>query len=970
MTALVLALASLAACHAQPPSTPIGAHPLTATPAIQPVDISSPAGPVAAGSAVERAAAKNEWTSFVLELRNVATDAASPLKLRIEEPRLINAAGGSGEQIALSNVCVYQVLPMPVNTNTAGYVRNTGLAAGARQLPRALLPLDSDGGVVNISQLRDPSRPSDPSARASAQEPLLLWIDLHVPPQAQAGQYLGHCDLVATGQKAAVASMPFSLQVYDFAIPPERHLLMVGRIDWADLERAYPDRFEAITPRLMNRTDATFAAPLAALDQLTRLAQAHRANAVVPRLQPTVKWPSGQVPQVDWSDFDSVLAPWLGGDAFADKTALGYWPLPEIDYLDNFDAKARQAYWSAAASHFNQQDWLMRAPAFLESPPGHGPGGAAAAQCCADAQRILLAHPLVRVMLTLEDDQLCFADAAHPQWLDANASDRLVCAASGLVFAAPTHPWPSQLKPPGHWLRPGAAGLVPYLGAGAAECDVRLWAWLAFLKHANLLLWDDPLPRQNGPAEQADPGELVWFYPGQWFGVDQPVPTVQLKWLRRAGQDYEYLYLAAQRGMSTNALLLARLMTKQVQLQPGQAPDPLYALLSGTVNPQTWDQAQSLLARTILLRAPGQSPDDPAEKSREIALNLDTIRWQRPQERPFLLPRSAQWLWESASASPSHHEAFLRLGVDIYNAGDNRPTRNLLGWSSAGPGWEFSPQPMVIGSLQTYAVQRFSLEARVDPDKIVSGWRRPLEFTFVDGYTRSQYRGQAVLPVAASDRREGHLVIDGKLDDWDQTDQLHAGRLTKMLDRPTVQRWRIEPASADSQIYSGWGEQNFYVAFRVRGAGGQAPRRNFIDTQFRRAWGEDLCQVLIQPIFANNTTGPVTYLACKPNGVCIAQRRLQDQPQDAWQDIDGPAPRYAADLANDAWTGELAIPWKLLKTNPEVPKLLRFNFVQHRAADGESASWAGPIDFDKDDSLMGLLFLRQANTPGVEQTAP
>ena len=46
--------------------------------------------------------------------------------------------------------------------------------------------------------------------------------------------------------------------------------------------------------------------------------------------------------------------------------------------------------------------------------------------------------------------------------------------------------------------------------------------------------WPGTLPKGDRPTDAADPNELVWFYPGSWFGVDEPVPTLQLKWLRRA----------------------------------------------------------------------------------------------------------------------------------------------------------------------------------------------------------------------------------------------------------------------------------------------------------------------------------------------------------------------------------------------------------------------------------------------------
>jgi len=75
---------------------------------------------------------------------------------------------------------------------------------------------------------------------------------------------------------------------------------------------------------------------------------------------------------------------------------------------------------------------------------------------------------------------------------------------------------------------------------------VRLWAWLAFLRQAGLIQWTNVLPNYDNPDQPADPSDLIWFYPGSWFGVDDPVPTVQLKWVRRAQQDFEYLYRTGQ----------------------------------------------------------------------------------------------------------------------------------------------------------------------------------------------------------------------------------------------------------------------------------------------------------------------------------------------------------------------------------------------------------------------------------------
>ena len=53
-------------------------------------------------------------------------------------------------------------------------------------LPRALLPVTMDKGVVNLAAVRDPADATNPQSHpvpGNTTEPLLFWIDLHVPPE-------------------------------------------------------------------------------------------------------------------------------------------------------------------------------------------------------------------------------------------------------------------------------------------------------------------------------------------------------------------------------------------------------------------------------------------------------------------------------------------------------------------------------------------------------------------------------------------------------------------------------------------------------------------------------------------------------------------------------------------------------------------------------------------------------------------
>ncbi|HEY0010155.1 MAG TPA: hypothetical protein VGB55_15630, partial [Tepidisphaeraceae bacterium] len=463
-------------------------------------------------------AAKNESISLLLQCAPPA--GATHLQL----PRLV-----SGNSILdFQRMKVYQVLPVPVDVNRAGFVRHTGLPGTVGTLPRALLPMAADDGRVPLDRLRDPRAPRDPARKGvGSGETLLLWIDINIPTETPAGAYAGVVNVVNGG--STLASVPVQLQILDFVLPDTRHLTMVGNIGWDSLRKHWPDRFEVIRPSLLNRTDPKQQAAVRTLDELMTIAQSHRVQIHVPRLQPTVKFHSGRPPEIDWSDFDSIVAPWLDGSAFADRVPIGFWGLPKIDYLDNAPVAARLEYYGAAASHFDQRDWLRRAPVELAKA---SPGRATLPErllLSAEANRAMSAHPRLRVRLPLELDELQLADSNNPTLVDPGNTARLECVAPGLISSSLARTWPSELQIPETWMRTDLSGLIPYAGAGGDEADVRVWAWASFLRRAKTVRWDQCLPTVTAADEPADPADLTWFYPGAWFGVDEVVPTVQLK---------------------------------------------------------------------------------------------------------------------------------------------------------------------------------------------------------------------------------------------------------------------------------------------------------------------------------------------------------------------------------------------------------------------------------------------------------
>jgi hypothetical protein len=111
---------------------------------------------------------------------------------------------------------------------------------------------------------------------------------------------------------------------------------------------------------------------------------------------------------------------------------------------------------------------------------------------------------------------------------------------------------------------------------------------------------------------------------------------------------------------------------------------------------------------------------------------------------------------------------------------------------------------------------------------------------------------------------------------------------------------------------------------------------------------------------------------CKRNGQAVVSIKHSPKNQrlfgSAYKEMVGADLRYRMTVENAVWRGEVVIPWNVINDKQHQgmrPTLMRFNFVQHKHASGESSSWAGPIDYGQDDSFMGLLYLRDVKAPGL-----
>lgn len=931
-----------AATLAAPATQPTDAAPLVA------VDLSDARATTLAD--VHLLSARNETVGLAVHLTPPNKDRArKKLSLRIGPLKT-----DSGTTIDASVVTPYQVVDMPAETNRAEYVRHTGQPTSQARLPGALIPLQRDkDGRVPMAQIRDGGRLDKPGDKEQGiAETLTFWFDLHIPAEAPAGEYSTTVELLEKGLFGdnVVASLPVKVAVDDFALSDDRHLRMVSPVAWETLYKHWPKEFEAITPRLLNRDEPHHAGAIRVMDQIVRTAQLNRVQVVFDRVQPTVKWPAGAPPQVDWADFDTVVGPWMTGEAFADRVPYGYWPLPKAESLERYDQPSRMEYWQAAATHFDQKEWLFDSTVLLDRPAGNIPADRARREVTAEAAAITRAHSKVRVTTPVPEATLDVSERPAEGRVDLANAARVIAWGPGLVYAPRQAEWPKGFDEPGRFLAVGQASPTPYVGVGETERDVRQWAWLAFLQNAGMVLWNEALPAEERPDVPAAAGEQVWLYPGSWFGVDGPVESLQIKWARRAAQDYEYLWLARQRGEMVSPEIVASLLSKPVEVRVGQAADPAYALVSGTADQAAWSEARRLVAKAIGLTAAGQTPDE--RKAEE--LRLEAVRWTNTQGKPTAMARDVRWA--PTKTADDGHWLNVKLGVDVYTPTTDAAEKNSMEWATVPPGWQVNPRPTTVPTLEANRVRRVEMEGRFDLDRAGAATTGEGRVEFVSGYNGLRSATRFVLPVVTSERREGNVTLDGELGDWNKLDAVQDGALVKMLDQPGARQEELSRAGTASAVYTGWGEDSFYVAFRVGGVSADLKSaRNFVEYQQRRAWGEDLCELLVQGVYEGGATGPTLHVVCKPTGQWVERKSIGETE---WTASAGTV-LYAGKIDGDNWRGEVSVPWKLIDDAKfGRPKFLRFNFVQHKAANGESSSWAGPVDYGRDEGVMGVIVLR------------
>ena len=430
-----------------------------------------------------------------------------------------------------------------------------------------------------------------------------VWIDVAIPRTAPAGTHHGTIEVRAA--KHTPLRIALELRVHDFALEHTPSFRI--NVSTYDLGKGG----HAINSGWGNRFDI-WTEPYWELERrFYRMARAHRHTLHPRNYELPVERNANGTLRIDWSRFDARFGPLLDGTAFGDGRGLGYWEIALSRNVpaDRFGgpgseqwAKAVEAYSHAFVEHFREKGWdPTDLVAFPADEPSREKAFAAAqfvAQAIQRGGRSGPGAPQIRFRM----DVYKALDRALIQRFDSLID---IWAVQGSYFKGLLPELKKrQQRGVEVWFYQGSA---PALGPEILDTEglaLRTWGWIGWrygMDAADLWecckwqltpdIWTDP---QNNPWPTNGPGVL--YYPGARVGVDEPIPSIRLKALRRGAFDYEYLALLASLGERKRAEEIAASVVHSA-LDATRAPRGSAGDWSH--DPDRWDLARHDLAIAI-----------------------------------------------------------------------------------------------------------------------------------------------------------------------------------------------------------------------------------------------------------------------------------------------------------------------------------------------------------------------------------
>ncbi len=896
-------------------------------------------------SHVELAGGGNETVTFCFSVQVAGS--------LIKEPDLrVNSLTGVGSHIEASAISLFRMHPIQVERWPGWHVRS-------------IPPQQRDPGPFDVLVPVRAPRGGLPAA-LSPDQTYQFWVDLSIPKGTFAGVYNGAIDL--TSGDRIVASTAIQLTVLPFVLPDRTDIAFLAEVDHRQLFRhhvtyqgmPYAPAVDDWRPDpLSERLNGLLASTM-------RMLRSHRLNAVPHRLTPIVKVAANGELALSWEQYDEVVGLCATGRSGFDLGQLRHWPLPVAHVFSttrraeslnggSYDESVGR-YVAACAEHFTRARSLSSVYAL--SPNSLPPGGASVSDAMRFGEAIRRAAPDVSVVTR------GFPQNLRPYgWIDYPSED----------LSKVTDIW----LPPGQFYDPlsmaaqrdrerrawVAVDRPPFTGSiapSAPASSARALAWQCKRLDAEALYlgcineWPDA---NDNPAPEdcalLDPNVLI--YPGGPFGLDEPVPSVRLKRLRRSLEDVAYAQILDTHGLGHVGSTLCD------SLVPYAGADA-YRTHFGDGKRIGWprdtglfDDARKIMAEELTGSTPQTAPRGNTES---LARSVAWRRFMTETRHLRLVVDGTRVRFMGAADAP---HAEVEVAVTVTN-GTRLPVQGRIGFGPLPEGWTWDPGRATSHSLPPGTDKHLTVTGRttVVPTEAGGYMMLPIEFTTGDDKV---HRVDARVSFITANLVTALPAIDGSLADWPagSTNVAADFRLithemsnsdTMAISRPRHRTTAFAMRSADHLFLA--------VNCQTTLSAEPAPsRRSGVRYDDLVPMDEDIVEVLLDPLNAGTRSpSDLFHIVVKRSGPCVTEIGILTDPPCGHR---RPWPvhlEYATDdSAPGRWTIEMSIPVAALNADATQQTTWGFNISRHDAANQEVSTWSGASRNPYDPLSLGNLQL-------------
>ncbi len=398
----------------------------------------------------------------------------------------------------------------------------------------------------------------DPDNQIKDQTAQAFWVDLYIPKQAAPGLYEGRAVLKSGAKQSA---LKLRLTIRD-ALIPEEDAVVVDHNSYGTswLAEDYP-KLSHSAGKDFYRSDALFGL----IQAYHRLFYEHRgtyhqlgyghAGKVGPEFAPQLSGTGRNKHISNWELFDRHYAPLLDGSAFA-KTRRGPVPIPYVYLTINPEWPASFLWWGEPGyeaeftnvvgemeKHFREKGWTKtRFEMFFNYKKRYKgfPWDGDEARFAKDNAIFLEYDKLLKKSIP-KDSPVQFVFRSDSSWrmeeqfkVLAGAVNFWICGKSILSFL-PDSVQLAKKRGDIVWIYSGPPSMRETASA-ILENPLLAWIWGV----DGYVHWQTVSPSED-PWFNSDGEGVCLAYPGERFGLSEPIPSIRLKIQRNFVQDLNLL---------------------------------------------------------------------------------------------------------------------------------------------------------------------------------------------------------------------------------------------------------------------------------------------------------------------------------------------------------------------------------------------------------------------------------------------